>query len=342
MSMVMLGWKAGPEQYDPIDLLNQAIAAEKAGFETINVSDHFHPWDPSGQSCNTWTWLGAAAARLSGIEIGTGVTCPILRYHPAVIAQSAATVDRMNQGPVYLGLGTGEALNEYSSTGEWPSYDVRQDMMRESIELIRALWTGREVTFDGNYYTTRKARLYTGPRRGIPIFISSLVPESAYFAGYNGDGLVTGGNTPDVLREIADNFDDGARDAGKDPSQMPKQIECFVAYAEDEEAAIRYFKQYWAGTMVFAMYTQNLYTPEMSAINGAIAGVDTIKSHLCISSDPEEHVKFAQRFIDIGFDRVCFHCAGPDQIEFIEGYGRDVLPLIRRNRPAAVPASGIA
>jgi coenzyme F420-dependent glucose-6-phosphate dehydrogenase len=331
--MVMLGWKAGPEQYDPLELLDQAIAAEKAGFESINMSDHFHPWDPAGQACSTWTWMGAAAARLNGIEIGTGVTCPILRYNPALIAQSAATVDRMNKGQVYLGVGTGEALNEFPCTGYWPDYKVRQDMMQESIELIRLLWSGDEITFDGDYYVTRKARLYTAPRRHIPIYVSSLVPGSAFFAGYHGDGLATGVNPPEVMKAIVASFDEGAREAGKDPARMPKQIECFVAYTDDEEGAIKAYKQYWASTMVIAMYLQNIYTPQMSAANGAIAGTDTIKGRVCLSRDPEVHAKFAQRFIDLGFNRVFFHSAGPDQYEFIEGYGRDVLPIIReRNR----------
>ncbi len=334
--MVMLGWKAGPEQYDPLELLNQAVAAEKAGFESINMSDHFHPWDESGQACFTWSWLGGAAARLNGIEIGTGVTCPILRYNPAVIAQAAATIERMNKGTVYLGVGTGEALNEYPSTGLWPDYRMRQEMMRESMDLMRALWSGDVTTFDGEYYNTKKARLYTAPERDIPIYVSSIVPESAFFAGYYGDGLITGGNPPEIMRQILKNFDDGAREAGKDPSKMPKQVEFFVAYTGDEDAAINAYKQYWAGTMVMAMYTQNLYTPQMSATNGAIAGRDTIKSHMCISKDPEVHAKYAQRFIDLGFDRLSFHCAGPDQYEFIDGYGREVLPMIReRNRARA-------
>ena len=118
---------------------------------------------------------------------------------------------------------------------------------------------------------------------------------------------------------------------------MPKQVECFVAYTDDEDAAIRIWKQYWAGTMVMAMFLQNLYTPEMSAMNGSIAGTDTIKSRVCISRDADVHAKFAQQFIDLGFNRVYFHCAGPDQFEFIEGYGREVLPRIReRNRQRMV------
>ena len=334
--MVMLGWKAGPEQYDPVELLSQAVAAEKAGFESINMSDHFHPWDEAGQACFTWSWLGAAAARLNGIEVGTGVTCPILRYNPSIIAQAAATIERLNKGNVYLGVGTGEALNEYPVTGLWPDYRMRQDMMRESIELMRSLWTGDTVTFDGEYYTAKKAKLYTAPEREIPIYVSSIVPESAFFAGYYGDGLITGANPPEVMRQILKNFDEGARESGKDPWQMPKQVEFFVAYTDDEDAAIDSYKQYWAGTMVHAMYTQNLYTPTMSATNGAIAGRDTIRSHMCISTDPEEHARYAQRFIDLGFNRLSFHSPGPDQYEFIDGYGREVLPRIReRNKPRA-------
>ena len=285
------------------------------------MDDHFHPWDPSGQSCFTWSWLGAAAARLNGIEIGTGVTCPILRYNPAIIAQAAATIDRMNPGPVYLGVGTGEALNEYLSTGLWPEFNERQDMMREAIDLIRTLWTGAEVTFIGDYFNTRKARLHTPPRRNIPIFISSLVPETSYFAGKYGDGLITAGRT-DQMRQIIANFDDGARAAGKDPEQMPKMALYNVAYTDDVDAAVKIQKQYWASTVLRAMYLQNIYTPDVSAINGSVVGNDTVRNSMCISTDPEEHVKFAERYADMGFNRLYVHSAGPDAHEFIEAMGR--------------------
>jgi coenzyme F420-dependent glucose-6-phosphate dehydrogenase len=329
----MLGWSAASEQHDPLDMLDQAAAAEKAGFESIFASDHFHPWDPSGQSCNIWTWLGAAAAKLNGIEIGTGVTCPILRYNPAVLAQAAATVDRMNKGDFYLGVGTGEAMNEYPTTKLWPGYDKRQDMMREAIELMRLLWSGNEATFNGKYYRTKKARLYTAPRRRIPIYISSLVPNSAFFAGYYGDGLVSVDKPPEMMKAIIANFEAGALEAGKDSEKMPKQVKIMVAYTDDVDTSVKIFKQYWAGTMIFATHLQNIYTPEMVAANGAVVGDDVVKNRLCISSDPEVHAKFAQRFIDAGFDRLYFHSMNLDQYEFIEGYGRDVLPVIReRNR----------
>lgn len=235
----------------------------------------------------------------------------------------------MNKGNFYLGVGTGEAMNEYPMTGLWPEYNKRQDMMREAIELMRLLWSGEEVTFNGEYYTARKARMYTMPRRRIPIYISSLVPNSAFFAGYYGDGLISVANPPEVMKAIIANFKAGAQKAGKDPEKMQKQVEIWVAYTDDVDAAVKIFKQYWAGTMIFATHLQNIYTPEMVAMNGAIVGDDVIKNRLCISSDPDVHAKFAQRFIDAGFNRLYFHSAGPNQIEFIEGYGRDVLPIIR-------------
>src|SRR5579871_4524153 len=195
--MARFGWKAGPEQYPPQELLEYAVAAEEAGFESIDISDHFHPWSEEGQACFSWTWLGAAAVRTSRIRLGTGLTCPILRYHPSVIAQAAATLGVMAPGRAFLSVGTGEALNEYSATGFWPGYDVRRAQLAEAITLIRRLWTGEPVTFEGSYFQTKKAKLYTRPEEPVPLFVSSLVPESAAFAGEFGDGLMTtGGKEP--------------------------------------------------------------------------------------------------------------------------------------------------
>lgn len=338
--MVKLGLKLGPEEYPPVDLLEYAVIAEDAGFDAIDVSDHFHPWAGIGQACFTWTWLGAAASRTSKIMLGPGVTCPILRYHPAIIAQAAATVDNFAPGRTYLGVGTGEALNEYAATGVWPDYDERQLMLQEAIELIRELWEGGTVSFDGAYYTTRKARLYTPPKSRIPIIVSSLVPESAAFAGRVGDGLITVGGKPiETLRRIIDNFEEGAARAGKDHMSMPRFIELNVAYTKDAKDAIEEFRKYWAGAFVPAMFNQNIYTPSMSEANGAVVGDDTIMAMTCISDDSQEHAKFAQRFIDAGFTHLFFHTAGPEQARFIRDYGRDVLPLIReKNVQVCVPA----
>lgn len=336
--MLKLGWKAGPEQYQPIELLDYVAAAEDAGFETADVSDHFHPWSEQGHACFTWAWLGAAAVKTKNIELGSGVTCPILRYHPAIIAQAAATVDNFAPGRTYLAVGTGEALNEYASTGSWPDYLERQAMMLEAIKLIRALWTGGEVTFDGTYYATRKARLYTPPKSRIPLYVSSLVPESAAFAGMHGDGLITVANDPNTTRQIVNNFEEGAREMGKDPKTMHRLIEVSVAYTDDKDAAVRCFNEYWAGAMVPALFNQNIYTPKMSEMNGSVVGRDTVLKKLCISGNPDDHVRFAQQYIDMGFTHLFFHSAGPDQRDFIVGYGKDVLPRIRQRQAQAIKA----
>ena len=333
--MLKLGWKAGTEQYSPEELLEYAIAAEEAGFDSINASDHFHPWAEKGQACFVWSWLGAAAVQTRKITIGTGVTCPTLRYHPAIIAQAAATIARLAPERFFLGVGTGEALNEYSATGRWPDYKERQNQLGEAIELMRALWTGEKVTHKGAFYETRQAKLYTIPPNPIGIYISTLVPNSAAFAGKHGDGLITvGGEQPETYHKIFENFEGAARVARKNPSEMSRMIELGVAYTDDEEKAIECRRAYWAGTFVPALFTQRIYTPKMSEENGRVVGSETIRQSLCISADPNLHVEFAQKYIDLGFDHLFFHSAGPDQRAFIEGYGRDVLPELRKKARA--------
>lgn len=328
--MLQLGWKAGPEQYPPSELLDYAIVAEQAGFDTIDSSDHFNPWSEAGQASFVWTWFGAVAARTSKIHMGTGVTCPILRYNPAIIAQAAATVSSMAPDRFFLSVGTGEALNEYAATGMWPEYDERQDMLAEAIDLIRTLWSGEEVTYDGTYYETQKAKLFTPPASPIPLYVSSLVPDSADFAGEYGDGLMTvGGKEPEEYKQLLQKFDEAARNEGKDPSKMPKLIELNVAYTQDKDAAIECQKKYWAGTFIPALFDQKIYTPQMSAQNGKSVGSDTIMKMCCISGNAEDHIKYAQQFIDLGFTTLFFHSAGPDQRAFLQNYGRDVLPQIR-------------
>src|SRR4051812_20461090 len=329
-NMVMLGWKAGIEQYSPADLLEYARAADAAGFDALDVSDHFHPWSEEGQAAFTWTWLGAAAVQTKRIVLGPGVTCPILRYHPAIIAQAAATLSCLAPGRAYLGVGTGEALNEYAAVGEWPTFSERQERLVEAIELIRALWTGEAISHAGEYYRTRKARLYTPPRGPLPLYISTMAPESAAFAGRYGDGMITvGGQEPAVYRQMLQEFEAGARAAGKDPAGTPRLIELNVAYTDDAAGAIACQQQYWAGAFVPALFAQKIYTPAMSAKNGKVVGADTLRQMMCLSAKPEDHVQYARQYLKLGFDQLYFHSAGPDQRAFLEGYGRDVLPRLR-------------
>jgi coenzyme F420-dependent glucose-6-phosphate dehydrogenase len=343
MGNLRFGWKAGTEQYPPEELLDYAIAAEQAGFDSVEASDHFHPWAEKGQACFVWTWLGAVAARTRSIMIGTGVTCPIFRYHPAIVAQAAATLACLAPGRTFLGVGTGEALNEYSATGEWPDYKTRRERLAEAIELMRKLWSGDKVTHRGIHYQTRQAKLYTRPDKRIPIYIAAMVANSARFAGRYGDALITvGGEDPETYNKIFENFASGALETGNDASRMPRMVELAVAYTDDAESAIRCRKEYWAGTFIPALFTERIYTPAMSEQNGSVVGADTIRQAVCISADPEEHVRFAQRYIDIGFDHLIFHSAGPDQRGFIEAYGKEVLPRLRRAQPSAEERSSAA
>lgn len=332
--MLRIGWKAGAEQYQPSELLRYAVEADRAGFDLLDVSDHFHPWSEAGACAFAWTWLGAVAAQTSKMTLGTGVTCPIFRYHPSIIAQAAATLDAMIPGRVWLGLGTGEALNEYAASGQWPEYNERRARLHEAIELIRALWSGQEVSYHGHYYKTCKAKLYTPPTRSIPIILSALVPQSATFAGKHGDGLISvGGKQPEIYQQLIKNFELGAKEANKDPSRMSRMIELVVAYTDQIDAAIQQHLKYWAATHIPALFDQKIYNPTMAQQNGEPVGPDSVKKAGCFSPDSETHVKFIQQYVDLGFDTIICHYAGPDMSAFIERYARDVLPRVRTLTP---------
>ena len=266
--------------------------------------------------------------------MGTGITCTILRYHPSIIAQAAATLSYFAPGRTYLGVGTGEALNEYSSTATWPEYEEREARLIEAIDLIRQLWSGKEVTFEGKYYRTKKARLYTPPASPIPIYYSAFAPRSARMAGKYGDGIITAGNRQtDPFKQITKSFEEGARQASKDPANMPRLVELNVEYTNDLETAIEYQRKYWAGAYVPALYNQKIYTPAMAAQNGEVVGLDTIKNKIaCDSANAEDHIKFATQYIDLGFNQLFFHSAHPDQRAFLERYAHDVLPQLRQKR----------
>ena len=329
--MLKLGWKAGPEQYPPVDLLEYTKVAEQAGYDLVDTSDHFHPWSEAGQTSFAWAWMGAAAVQTERIAIGPGVTCPILRYHPAIIAQAAATVSHFAPNRTYLGVGTGEALNEFAAMGEWPDYAERRDRLAEALNLIRDLWSGETVTFKGKYYQTHKAKLYTAPKSPIPIYVSAMTPHSAEFAGEYGDGLFSvGGKPPTLYKEIMKRFEDRASHVGKNPSRLPRLIELNVAYTDNIEGAIQEQLKYWAGTYVPALYNENIYTPAMSAENGTVVGPDMVKQTGCFSSNPEDHVNYTRQHIELGFNHIIFHTAGPDQREFIQKSGQDILPRLRK------------
>jgi coenzyme F420-dependent glucose-6-phosphate dehydrogenase len=328
--MVAFGWRAGLEQYGPGEALQYAAAADEAGFDLLAASDQFHPWNEAGQSSAAWTWLGAAAVKTRRIHLGTGVTCPILRYHPAVIAQSAQTLAVMAPGRVFLTVGTGQAINEYAASGDWPGFAERQERLAEAVDLIRELWTGETVSFNGLYYQTNKAKLFTRSDIPVPLYISAMFPGSAYFAGLHGDGFLTKGGLPeDVYRQMIESFDRGAEEAGRHPRLLPKMINLLVSYSEDEQVALEATHRFWAGSLPVGTVNQRVFTPLLSAARGKTIGMDVIRQHACISADPQKHIEYAQYYIDLGFTHLFFHSAGPDQLAFIRSYAQDVLPAVR-------------
>lgn len=229
-------------------------------------------------------------------------------------------------------------MNEYSAAGQWPSYAARRRQLGEAIDLIRELWSGEKITHKGEFYQTRQAKLYTLPEAPIPIYISSMVPASATFAGQYGDALITvGGEERETYEEMFKNFAAGAEAAGR-KGDAPKMIEIAVEFTDDPDKAIEERKKYWAGTFVPALFTEKIYTPEMSEKNGTVVGPDVVKQSVCISADPEEHVKLARRYMDMGFDHLIFHAATADQESFLENYVREVLPRLREKAPASTRA----
>jgi coenzyme F420-dependent glucose-6-phosphate dehydrogenase len=211
-------WLCSHESYQPEELVNQAVAAEQAGFDVVLGSDHFHPWvDDTSAAGFVWSWLGAVAAKTTGVQLGTAVTCPLFHYHPALVAQMAATADRLSDGRLLLGVGTGEAINERPLGYPFPGYAERQARMQEALEIIHRLFAGEKLSFDGEYYTTETARLYSPPAGGLPVLMAAGGPKSAQFAGTYADGLITSVKDPaDTVGKVIAPYRRAASEAGRD------------------------------------------------------------------------------------------------------------------------------
>ena len=238
---VRFGYKASAEQFGPAELLSYAEQAERAGFEIVAVSDHFQPWrHHGGHSPAALPWLGAAAERTSRATLGTSVLTPTLRYEPAVIAQAFATLGCLAPGRVFLGVGTGEAMNETPVTGgEFPGRKERRLRLAEAIDLIRRLWSEERVDFDGEYYKTARATVYDRPEQPVPIYVAASGPLAAKLAGRKGDGFIcTSGKDPALYEELLANVAAGAEQAGRDPAALRRMIEIKVSYDRDRERAL--------------------------------------------------------------------------------------------------------
>ena len=327
---VQFGYKASAEQFGPRELLDFSVLAEKTGLEIVAVSDHFQPWrHHGGHSPAALTWLGAVGERTERSLLGTSVLTPTMRYEPAVVAQAFATLALLNPGRVFLGVGTGEAMNETPVTGgEWPGTKERRLRLAESIELIKRLWTEERVTFEGDYYRTIRATIYDKPPEPVPIYVAASGPLAAKLAGRAGDGFIaTSGKKQELYEELLAGLAEGGEAAGRDASQIPKMIEIKVSYDHDADYA-RDACRWWAALSLTAEEKSGVEDPiEMERL--ADEAADRAHSRFIVSNDPEEVVEKIAWYVDLGFDQLVFHAPGEDQARFLEQFGADVLPLLQ-------------
>ncbi|HLI08211.1 MAG TPA: TIGR03557 family F420-dependent LLM class oxidoreductase [Ktedonobacteraceae bacterium] len=326
--MPEVGYSAALEQFGPDELLKWCQEAEQAGFGGVMASDHFQPWTPEqGNSPFVWSWMGALGATTQHMDFGPGVTTASYRYHPAILAQAAATLERMFPGRFWLGIGTGEALNEHVVADYWPETPIRLERMIESIELIKQLLSGKKARYNGKYIKMESTRLYSLPSTPPPIYIAASGPKTAETAGRMVDGLITPAAASDKLRMLLANFEKGAREAGKDPSKMRKLLQLHVSWADSYEQAVENAMKEWPnGGMNFPK--QDIRTPEDFAAMAKIVRPEDFKGRVFISTNLDEHRQHLQGFFDLGFDAVYVHNVGRDQSAFIRAYGEHVIPAL--------------
>jgi coenzyme F420-dependent glucose-6-phosphate dehydrogenase len=328
--VLRLGYKASAEQFGPRDLLNFAIEAEHAGFDSVFVSDHLQPWRHSdGHAPFAFAWLGAAGERTNSILLGTSVTTPTFRYHPAIVAQAFGTLGSLHPGRFICGIGTGEHLNEGALGIAWPDNKERFARLRESVRLIRQLWSEQSVNFEGEYYRTVNATIYDRPEQPIPIYIGAGGPQVAKYAGRAADGLIcTSGKGMELYRDqLLPSFADGAREAGKDPETLDKMIELKVAYDSDHQRAMEETK-IWAALALPAEAKANVNDPrEMERL--AKEAEPSAHARWLVSSDPDEHIEQLRPYLELGFRHLVFHHPGQDQSSFISLYASQILPRLR-------------
>jgi coenzyme F420-dependent glucose-6-phosphate dehydrogenase len=316
--MAELGYALSSEEHPPDALIANARRAEEVGFTHALVSDHFHPWiDRQGHSPFVWAIIGGIAQVTKTIELGTGVTCPIIRTHPALIAQAAATAAAMLPGRFFLGVGTGENLNEHILGDRWPPGEVRLDMLGEAIEVIRLLWQGGSQSHRGRYYTVEDARIYTLPDEPPPIRVAASKEGAAELAGEN-DGLI--GTSPE-----ADLFEAFANAGGKG---KPSYGQVTVCWAKTEAEAKQIAREWWPNAAIKGDLSQELALPAHFEQTAEMIDEEDVAEAVVCGPDPEAHLAKIREYETAGYDHVYVHQVGPDQEGFFEFYERQVLPNV--------------
>jgi coenzyme F420-dependent glucose-6-phosphate dehydrogenase len=313
--MVNYGYTLTSEERGPREMVADAIRAEELGFEFLMISDHFHPWVPKQpHSPFVWSTIGGVAMQTERIRLGTGVTCPTFRIHPAIAAQAAATSQVMMEGRFFFGVGTGENLNEHIIGEGWPAYAVRNDMLAEAIEIIRLLWQGGEQSFYGDYYTVENAKIFTLPDQPPDIIIAAGGPSSATFAGEAGDGLVS--TAPD--QEVVQAFEE-AGGSGK-----AKYGQITVCWADSENKAVDTALEWWPNAGLKGELSQELPTPTHFEQATQLVRREDIARAIVCGPDPGKYLEKVREYINAGFDHIYFHQVGPDQEGFHTFYQKEL------------------
>jgi coenzyme F420-dependent glucose-6-phosphate dehydrogenase len=314
--MVQIGYTLSSEEHRPNDLVRQARLAEEAGFTFALISDHFHPWiDAQGQSPFVWAVIGGVATATERLRLGTGVTCPIRRMHPAIVAQAAATAASMMPGRFFLGVGTGENLNEHITGLRWPEIEVRQAMLEEAIGVIRLLWQGGNQSHHGTYFTVENARVYTLPEEPAPLMVGAAGPRSAALAGRLGDGLISTAPATEVVEAFE-----------KAGGQGPRYGQMTVCWSRDEASALRTAHKIWPNSGLPGQLGQELPTPTHFAQAVQLVTPEVMAKQTVVGPDASKYLAKIDEFVKAGFDHVYLHQIGPDQEGFIRFAAREILP----------------
>ncbi len=331
--MLRLGYKASAEQFGPRDLLEFSVIAEEVGFDSVMVSDHFQPWRHNdGHAPYSLAWLAALGERTSRVVMGTSVATPTFRYHPSIVAQAVGTIACLSPGRVILGIGTGESMNEVPATGmKWPKFKERFGRLRESVELMRKLWTEDRVTFEGEYYRTESATIYDKPDEPVPIYVAAAGPTASKFAGRVADGFIcTSGKALELYTEtLLPNVQMGLEKSGRSMGDIEKTIEMKVSFDTDIDRAMQ-DTSHWAALALSPEEKMGIEDPvEMEKLADALP-VERAASRWIVSDDPGEHVERIATYIELGFTHLVFHAPGPDQERFLRLYAKEILPRLRK------------
>jgi coenzyme F420-dependent glucose-6-phosphate dehydrogenase len=328
-----IGYSAMLERFEPREAVELAELADRSGFDGVMATDHFQPWTPTqGQSSFVWNVLSAIAEHTSG-DVGTGATAPTFRMHPAVVAQASATLAAMNPGRHWLGLGSGDAINEHVVGQYWPEAPERINRMFEAVEIIQKLFTGsragRDVKHSGTFFKLESSRLWTMPDIAPPILIATAGPVTAKRAGKHVDGIITVGAPYDRVAALFSRFDEGLRESGRTSLPTSKVLQLHLSWAPtDEEALANALREWPVSAMRFGR--SDIRSPFEIEQLARLVRPEDFEGRMIISSDPDVHRAAIQRFADLGADRIYLHNAGRNQREWIDVFSRGVLPKVRR------------